>query len=52
MILHYEIDVINATQKRNIVYQDITLADFWGIESVLPEMDDDKGTSLVIINLY
>ncbi len=27
---------------------DITLADFWGIENVLPEMDDDKGTSLVL----
>lgn len=27
---------------------DITLADFWGIQNVLPEMDDDKGTSLVI----
>ena len=29
---------------------DITLADFWGIENVFPEMDDDKGTSLVIVN--
>ncbi len=29
---------------------DITLADFWGIENVLPEMDDDKGTSLVCIH--
>lgn len=29
---------------------DITLADFWGIDQVLPEMNDDKGTSLVIIN--
>lgn len=28
---------------------DITLADFWGIQNVLPDMDDDKGTSLVII---
>ena len=28
---------------------DITLADFWGIQNVLPQMDDDKGTSLVII---
>ncbi len=28
---------------------DITLADFWGIKNVEPEMDDDKGTSLVII---
>lgn len=29
---------------------DITLADFWGIESVLPHMDDDKGTSLVLVH--
>lgn len=29
---------------------DITLADFWGIQNVLPEMDDDGGTSLVIVN--
>lgn len=26
----------------------MTLADFWGIQNVLPEMDDDKGTSLVL----
>lgn len=29
---------------------DITLADFWGIQNILPEMDDDKGTSLVFVN--
>lgn len=29
---------------------DITLADFWGIENVLPELDDDLGTSLVMAN--
>lgn len=29
---------------------DITLADFWGIQHVVPEMDDDKGTSLVFIH--
>lgn len=29
---------------------DITLADFWGIDNVSPEMNDDKGTSLVIIH--
>ncbi|MDD4700175.1 MAG: Coenzyme F420 hydrogenase/dehydrogenase, beta subunit C-terminal domain [Oscillospiraceae bacterium] len=29
---------------------DITLADFWGIESVVPDMFDDKGVSLVLIN--
>lgn len=29
---------------------DISLADFWGIESIDKEMDQDKGTSLVMIN--
>lgn len=29
---------------------DITIADFWGIETVFPEMDDDKGTGLVFVN--
>ena len=29
---------------------DITLADFWGIEGMLPNLDDDKGTSLIFIN--
>jgi len=29
---------------------DITLADFWGIEYMLPELNDDKGTSLVLIH--
>lgn len=31
-------------------HADITMADFWGIENVKPEMDDDIGTSLVLIN--
>ncbi|MBQ7462945.1 MAG: Coenzyme F420 hydrogenase/dehydrogenase, beta subunit C-terminal domain [Bacteroidaceae bacterium] len=29
---------------------DLTLGDFWGIEKVVPEIDDDHGVSLVIIN--
>ncbi len=29
---------------------DITLADFWGIQNVMPCMDDDKGTSLVLLH--
>lgn len=31
-------------------HSDITLADFWGISSVFPEMDDDKGTGMVFVN--
>lgn len=29
---------------------DLTIADFWGIEKVLPEFDDDRGASLVLTN--
>lgn len=29
---------------------DITVADFWGIENVCPEMDDDKGMSLILLH--
>lgn len=29
---------------------DITLGDFWGIQDEMPEMDDDRGTSLLIVN--
>lgn len=36
-------------KKKNRI-SDITLADFWGVENILPDMFDDKGTSLVIVN--
>jgi coenzyme F420-reducing hydrogenase beta subunit len=29
---------------------DITLGDYWGIQNVLPDFDDDKGVSLVMVN--
>ena len=29
---------------------DITIADYWGVATRFPDMDDDKGTSLVIVN--
>lgn len=29
---------------------DITIADFWGVEDILPKFSDEKGVSLVIIN--
>lgn len=36
--------------KGDNYYSDITLADFWGIDSILPELNDDKGISLVVIH--
>lgn len=29
---------------------DVTVADFWGCENILPHMDDDTGTSLLMIH--
>ncbi len=29
---------------------DITIADFWGVDSIRPEIDDDKGISAVLIH--
>ena len=29
---------------------DITLGDFWGVEGLLEELNDDKGVSLVLVN--
>lgn len=37
----------SKTLKRT---SDITLADFWGVDKLLPELFDDKGTSLVFVN--
>ena len=40
----------NCQAKSGRSQSDITIADFWGIETVLPSMDDDKGTSLVLVH--
>lgn len=40
----------NCHFKKRNRNSDITLADFWGINNILPEINDDNGTSLVIIN--
>lgn len=31
-------------------HSDITIGDFWGIEKSMPEFDDNKGVSLVLVN--
>ncbi|MDR3002496.1 MAG: Coenzyme F420 hydrogenase/dehydrogenase, beta subunit C-terminal domain [Fibromonadaceae bacterium] len=40
----------NCPAKKLKSGSDITIADYWGIQKVLPEFDDDKGVSLVMIN--
>lgn len=39
----------NCQAKCGRSKSDITIADYWGIDQVHPQMDDDKGTSLLII---
>ena len=40
----------NCPAKSGKSGADITIGDFWGIENVRPELDDDKGLSLVMVN--
>lgn len=40
----------NCKSKKINRDSDITVADFWGISKIAPEMNDEKGVSLVIIN--
>lgn len=40
----------NCVFKNNNFKSDITLADFWGIDNVLPQINDNKGVSLIIIH--
>lgn len=40
----------NCKAKQGASLSDITIGDFWGIQNHHPEMDDDRGTSLVLIN--
>lgn len=49
-------DYINRNSCSNCSFKgydrvsDITLGDFWGIWDIAPEMDDNKGTSLVLLH--
>lgn len=49
-------DYINCTSCADCHFKgynrvsDITLGDFWGIWDIAPDMDDNKGTSLVLIH--
>ena len=39
----------NCSFKTKNRISDFTIADLWGVEKIAPDIDDDKGTSLVII---
>ncbi len=36
--------------KKGRSHSDVTIGDFWGIGEAMPDFDDDKGVSLVLIN--
>lgn len=40
----------NCSFKKWNRFSDITIGDFWGIDNIEPDMNDDKGTSIVIIH--
>lgn len=40
----------NCQVKGGRCNSDITLGDFWGVENILPNLNDDKGISLVFAN--
>lgn len=40
----------NCSSKSGKSKSDITIADFWGIQHLHPDFDDDKGCNLVLIN--
>ncbi len=40
----------NCFSKHPNKTADITLGDFWGIDNVLPQINDDKGVSAIIVN--
>lgn len=36
--------------KNGVSHSDITIADYWGINVLMPDFDDDKGVGLVLLN--
>ena len=40
----------NCPYKKDNLRGDITIADFWGIDKILPDFYDKKGTSLVLVH--
>ena len=36
--------------KNGISHSDLTIADYWGIDKLMPDFDDDKGVGLLLLN--
>ena len=39
-----------CASKNGVSHSDLTIGDFWGINRIMPDFDDDKGVSVVMIN--
>lgn len=40
----------NCKAKEFKSHSDITIADYWGVKITMPDIDDDKGVSVVFVN--
>uniref|UniRef100_UPI004055BAFE Coenzyme F420 hydrogenase/dehydrogenase, beta subunit C-terminal domain n=1 Tax=Alistipes sp. TaxID=1872444 RepID=UPI004055BAFE len=40
----------HCTARQGKSGADISIADYWGVQSIHPELDDDRGTGLILIN--
>lgn len=36
--------------KNGVNHSDLTIGDFWGIDRLMPEFDDDRGVSIVVVS--
>ena len=36
--------------KNGVSHSDLTIADFWGVNQLMPDFDDDKGVGLILVN--
>ena len=36
--------------KNGVSHSDLTIADYWGVNHLMPDFDDDKGVGLVLVN--
>lgn len=39
-----------CTGKKFVNNTDITLADYWAVQEIHPEFDDDRGVTLILVN--
>lgn len=39
----------NCHCKEGVNHSDLTIADFWGVDKLMPDFDDDKGVGLVLV---